>query len=116
MRGYTYQEIAYGIENMDYPYAYYSFPTDQAPSLPYLVYFYPNREDFIADNENYARVETLVVELYTATKNFSMESVVEAFFETYGITYDKTETFINKENMYQCYYEAQVLIIPVESV
>lgn len=112
MTGYTYQEIATGIRNLDIPFAYYSFPTDQAPPLPYLVYFYPNREDFIADNENYSRVEILVVELYTEIKDFSMESVVEAFFETYGIVYDKTETFINKENMYQCYYEAQVIIVP----
>lgn len=114
MTGYTYQEIATGIRNLDIPFAYYSFPTDQAPSLPYLVYFYPNREDFIADNENYSRVETLVVELYTETKDFEMEGSVEAFFEHYGITYDKTETFINKENMFQCYYEAQVIIIPDE--
>lgn len=112
MRGYTYQQIAYGIESMGYSYAYYSFPTDQAPPLPYVVYFYPDREDFIADNENYSRVETLVVELYTETKDFEMEGYVEEFFETYGITYDKTETFINKENMYQCYYEAQVIIVP----
>lgn len=116
MIGYTYQEIANGIEGLGYPYAYYSFPTDQAPLLPYVVYFYPNREDFIADNENYSRVETLVVELYTETKNISMESVVESFFEYYGITYDKTETFINKENMFQCYYEAQVIIIPENNV
>ena len=112
MRGYTYQQIADGIDDIGIDFAYYSFPTDQAPPLPYLVYFYPNREDFIADNENYSRVETLVVELYTETKDFSMESIVEEFFEGYEITYDKTETFINKENMYQCYYEAQVLIVP----
>ena len=111
MTGYTYQQIANGIEDIGLPFAYYSFPTDQAPPLPYLVYFYPNREDFIADNENYSRVETLVVELYTETKDLYAESVVEAFFDYYEIVYDKTETFINKENMYQCYYETQVLIV-----
>ena len=112
MTGYTYQQIANGIEELNYPYAYYSFPTDQAPSLPYIVYFYPDREDFVADNENYRRVETLVVELYTETKEFYTESLIEEFFNDYGLVYDKTETFINKENMYQCYYEAQVLIVP----
>ena len=112
MTGYTYQQIADGIEDIGLPYAYYSFPTDQAPPLPYLVYFYPNREDFIADNENYSRVETLVVELYTEIKDLYAESVVEAFFDYYEIVYDKTEAFINKENMYQCYYETQVLIVP----
>ena len=111
MRGYTYQQIADGIEDIGLPYAYYSFPTDRAPLLPYVVYFYPDREDFIADNENYSRVETLVVELYTETKEFFYENSVEAFFEYFGLVYDKTETFINKENMYQCYYETQVLIV-----
>ena len=115
MRGYTYQEIADFIGlDIGLNYAYYSFPTDQAPPLPYLVYFYPDRNDMMADNENYARVETLIIELYTETKDFFIENRVESFFKYRGLTYDKTETFINKENMYQCYYEAQVIIIPEE--
>ena len=118
MIGLTYQQVANIISDIcdefEIGYAYYSFPTDQAPPLPYVVYFYPDREDFIADNENYRKVETLVIELYSETKNFELEQGFESYLKDNGIVYDKTETFINKENMFQCYYEAQVIIIPEE--
>lgn len=114
MIGLTYQQVANIIseicDEFEIEYAYYSFPVNEAPPLPYIVYFYPNREDFIADNENYRKVETLVIELYSETKNFDLESAFESYLKDNGIVYDKTETFINKENMYQCYYEAQILI------
>lgn len=106
----TYYEVAQMIAEIGIPFAYYQYPVNEAPPLPYLVYFYPNREDFNADNENYAKVETLVIELYTETKDFYREELVETVLASHHITYDKTESFINKEQMYQCYYESEVLI------
>lgn len=112
MTGMTYKEVSQMIRGTGLQYAYYSFPTDQAPPLPYVVYFYPNRNDMMADDENYVRVETLIVELYTETKDFDTEGTIETAFTNNHITYDKTETFINSENMYQCYYETQIVIVP----
>lgn len=108
----TYQEIATMVSGIGLPFAYYQFPVNEAPPLPYVVYFFPNRDDFVRDNENYRRVETLIIELYTEDKSLTTESEVEDVLENNHIVYDKTETFIRKENMYQCYYEAEVLITP----
>lgn len=106
----TYQEIATMVSSFDIPYAYYSYPNNQAPRLPYCVYYYPNRDDMNADNINYVKIETLVIEVYTETKDFNLENAIETILTQNGINYDKTETYINTEKMYQLYYESEVLI------
>lgn len=111
----TYQDIANIVAEIGLSYAYYQFPVNEAPSLPYVVYFYPNRDDFVADNSNYGRVESCVIELYTETKDLEQERAVETVLDKYHLVYDKNESFINKENMYESYYEFEVFIDKYET-
>lgn len=106
----TYQEVATMVASIGIPYAYFSFPNNQAPQLPYCVYYYPNRDDMNADNTNYVKIETLVIEAYTEHKDFTLEETIESVLTQNGINYDKSETFINQENMFQLYYESEVII------
>lgn len=106
----TYQEVAEMVEQFGIPFAYYSFPNEKAPPLPYCVYYYPNRDDMVADNENYVKIESLIIEVYTEVKDLTLERTIESILKANKIVYDKTETFINKENMFQCFYESQVVI------
>lgn len=106
----TFKEIADMVNTIGLPYAYYSFPIGEAPDLPYVVFYYPSSDDFAADNQNYIPVTNVNLELYTENKDFSSEQTVENVLKQYGIFYDKTESYIDSERMYQILYEFQVMI------
>lgn len=106
----TYNEVAQIIKSLGIDYAYYQFDNSVAPKLPYIVYYYPSRDDVMADNTNYVKVENLRIELYTEWKNFELEQQLESILETNHITYSKEETYINGESMFEIIYEGEVLI------
>lgn len=103
----TRQQIADLIRSFGLPWAYYQFPTDQTPALPYVVYYFPNRNDVIADNMNYKKVATLRIELYTENKDFDTEDAVERLLP---FPYSKETEYIDSERMYQTIYETEVII------
>jgi hypothetical protein len=103
----TYKQIAQMIESMGLPFTYDSFPNNIAPTPPYIVFNYPNRNDFAADNVNYSQIEILNLELYTATKDFSLEESIEAVLEQNGFFYEKSEAYIRNENLFQITYDMQ---------
>lgn len=105
----TYREIAQMIENIGLPFTYYSFPNDIAPEPPYIVFNYPDRDDFAADNKNYVKVETLTIELYTATKDFQTEAMVESALTESGLFYTKEQAYIRNEHLYLLTYVCDVI-------
>lgn len=106
----TKEEITEMIASIGLPYAYYSFPEKEAPELPYVIYNYPNSDNFGADNRVYARIDALDIELYTANKSPEREAQVESVLNGAGLFWNKTETYINTEHMYEVLYEMEVLI------
>ena len=91
------------------PVAYYAFPKPgKAP--PYLVYYSPGRSDFFADDLNYQGILDLNIELYTKTKNYSLEQSIEAAMTANGLAYGKIETFIESDGVFQITYTTEVII------
>lgn len=105
----TFQEVKQMIESIDLPYTYDSFPNNVAPAPPYIVFNYPNNDDFGADNTNYVSIDVLNIELYTSTKDFELERNLEAVLNANGFYYDKTETYIRQDNIYQITYVTEVI-------
>lgn len=105
----TYKQIAEMIEDIGLPFTYYSFPNDVAPEPPYIVFNYPQRDDFAADNVNYVKIDSLTIELYTATKDFQTEQMVEAALTENGLFYTKEQTYIRAEHLYQLTYVCDVI-------
>lgn len=106
----TFTEIPQMIESMGLPYTYDFFPENIAPTPPYIVFNYPNRDDFGADNINYSHISVLNIELYTATKDFESEETVESVLEQNGFYYEKNEAYIRNENLYQISYTMEFVI------
>lgn len=106
----TYKQIAEMIESMGLPYAYHAFPINGAPNLPYIVFNYPNRDDFGADNMNYVHIDNVDIELYTENKDFTLESSVESVLEQNGLFYSKSVMYLQTEHMYEILYEVQTVI------
>jgi hypothetical protein len=89
---------------------YYSWPEKKAPSLPYLVWYLPSSDNFVADDMVYQRIDTLNVELYTKTKDFAQEIAVEAVLDANHLVWNKTEAYLEDEKMYEVLYEMEIII------
>lgn len=106
----TLKQINTMINSIGLSYAYHHFEVGQAPSLPYLVFYYPGSEDFLADGLNYQPINDLRIELYTEEKDFTKETAVETVLQSNGLIYTKEEVYIESERMYEIIYETEVII------
>lgn len=98
-------KTTYGV-----PYAYYAFPENEAPALPYITFYYPASRNIPRDDGVYTKVEELTIELYTENKNFTLELNVETILNKYGIVWDKSEDYITSEHMFMITYETEIYI------
>lgn len=106
----TVRELVKGLEMTGLEVAYYQWPENEAPNPPYLLYYFPNSDDFIADGENYTKINALAVELYTNVKDFELEARVEQALTELGLVYTRSEQYISSEKMYEVLFETEVLI------
>lgn len=106
----TVEEIYSMLTETGLEVAYYQFPVGEAPELPYIVYYFPDNDDFFADNSNYVGITSLNVELYTKDKDFDMENALINVLKKYGLTYDRDETYLTSEKMYEVLFELEVFI------
>ena len=106
----TYQEVAGMVESMGLPFAYYEFPDDTEQVPPFICFWYPETDDFYADNQNYVGIRRLYVELYTDEKDFTLEAAVESALTANGLTFRRSDTYIDSERMWQILYEMEVIL------
>lgn len=98
-------EFAAILDAIEMPHVYYSFPENGAPELPYFVYYYSGSENVSADDRAYVEILTPVIELYTAGKSFETERIIENALNAAGLYWDKTEQYLEAEEMYMLTYE-----------
>ena len=113
----TYAEVAEMIgamaEAVGGPFTYYQWPPERpedVPEPPYILFWYPERDDFAADNENYQIIPVLRIELYTETKDFAAEAALEQVLRDREFTYDVSEEYLDAERMHMTVYETEVMI------
>ena len=104
----TYQEVLKMMDEMKLPYAYHHFVEGESPEPPFLVFLYPNSDNFAADGMVYFKVNRLNIELYTDLKDVELEETVEAVLDKHGIFYEKSEVWIESENLYEVLYQMEV--------
>lgn len=106
----SYETLNEMLESIGIGYSYYAFTKETAIPPPYICFYYPDIDDLYADNSNYQRIVLLRIELYTAEKDFASEQKVEDALANYGLTYDKTELYIESQNQFEIVYESEVVI------
>ena len=106
----THAEIQTMLASVGIPTAYYQFPDNTGQQPPFICFYYPTNNDFLADDLNYQKIEHLVVELYTDNKNFALEAAVEAALTLHGLVYTRDETYLDSEQMNEVIYEMDVVI------
>lgn len=107
----TYEELNTIIASFGLPYAYNEFPENTQQTPPFICFLLDgNSADLMADDTNYQAIRPLSIELYTDNKDFDMEMTIEAALKAAGLPFERSETYIEKERMYQITYESEVLI------
>lgn len=109
----TRAQIASMIAGMGLPNAYDHFTDkdgNKPQGPPFICFFYPNNDDFIADNINYARITALIIELYTDNVEFAIEERIEAALIAAELPFSKTQGYIEGEKMYQTTYQTEVYL------
>lgn len=106
----TYQQIAEMVGEFGLPYAYHQFEEGSGQQCPFVVFYYPGREDFRADGINYTKIANLTIEFYSDNKDFVSEDIIEGVLDAYGLAYSKAETYIDSEKMYEVIYTMEVII------
>jgi hypothetical protein len=97
-------ELITMMEATGIPYAYDHFAEGESPEPPFLCYLLPSSDNFAADGTVYFKANEVHIELYTDYKNPPVEQQVEAVLEEHGVFYDKTETWIESEKLYEILY------------
>lgn len=102
------EELLTMLKEMDIPFAYDHFAEGESPSPPFICYLLPGTDNFSADGRVYLKVNQINIELYTDYKDLSVESKVETVLYSHGIFYDRSETWIESEKMYEVLYSFEM--------
>ena len=102
------EELISIIQEMNIPFAYDHFAEGESPEPPFICYLIPGSDNFAADGRAYYKINTVNIELYTDTKDPSVEQKVESVLDANGIFYDKTEVWIESEKLYEVLYQFEL--------
>ena len=106
----TYPQVATMVASIGVPYAYYQFPEGTAQPTPFVCFYFDGSNDLYADDKNYQKIRPLTIELYTDNKDFTLEETVESILSSNGLTYARSESWIDSERMNMVAYTADVII------
>lgn len=104
----THEEVMALMDEMELPFAYDHFVEGESPDPPFAVFLYPNSSNFSADGKVYYKANKLNVEIYTDAKDTELELKVETVLDGHGIFYNKSEIWIDSENLYEVLYQMEV--------
>ena len=96
------------LEETGIPFAYDHFAEGESPDPPFAVFLYPGSNNFSADGKVYFKTDRLNIEIYTDIKNIELEQQTEVVLDGHGIFYEKSEVWIESENLYEVLYQMEV--------
>ena len=97
-------EVLIMLRELKLPFAYDHFAEGEAPEPPFICYLIPGSNNFAADGRVYFKINEYHIELYTDAKTPALENSVEAVLDEHGLFYNKTETWIESEKLYEVLY------------
>ena len=99
------EELLAIIKEMGIPFAYDHFAEGESPEPPFICYLLPGSDNFAADGRVYYKINEVRIELYTDTKDLSVEQKLEDVLDAHEIFYEKSETWIDSEKLYEVLYQ-----------
>ena len=92
------------LKETEIPFAYDHFAEGESPQPPFICYLLPESNNFSADGKVYFKANEVHIELYTDFKDLTVEQKLEAVLDEHGIFYNKSETWIESEKLYEVLY------------
>lgn len=86
------------------PFSYHHFAEGESPEPPFICYLLPGSNNFSADGKVYYKINEVHIELYTDLKDLAVEQQLEDVLDEHGIFYNKSETWIESEKLYEVLY------------
>jgi hypothetical protein len=103
----TYMGLIQAMRDLGFPCTYHHFVTPPTP--PYTVVLHAYSSDVKADNQNYAEVGNYQLELYHTIKHPPSEKLIEDKLKELRLPYQKTETYLESEELYQIIYQVRLI-------
>ena len=97
-------KILDALEVEGIPYAYDHFAEGEGPDPPFVCFRCPNSDNFAADGTVYFPITEIDIELYTDKKDPEIEKKLEGLLIGGGIFFEKAETWIDYEKLYEVLY------------
>ena len=88
--------------------AYRAFPASAAPALPFICVLETETDNFTADNKVWQKRQYVDIELYSEQKDVESENALEDMFAEKEIIWDKSEEYIESEEMLEVIYEVVI--------
>ena len=103
------KEVVEGIlDEVGIGYAYHHFEPEEAIVPPFICWLVPGCDNFAADGKVFFSADEVHIELYTDRKDFELEKRVEGVLDGRGIYWEKTEEYIESEDLYEVLYVLMV--------
>ena len=99
------EELLVILNAMGFPFAYDHFAEGEAPEPPIVCYLLPGSGHFSADGRVYFKINEVRIELYTDRKDLAAELALENALDLHGVFYEKSETWIDSEKLYEVLYQ-----------
>ena len=97
-------ELLQILSETQIPFAYHHFAEGESPEPPFICYLLPESNNFSADGKVYYKINEVHIELYTDLKDLAVEQQLEDVLDEHGIFYNKSETWIESEKLYEVLY------------
>lgn len=98
------EELLQILSETQIPFAYHHFAEGKSPEPPFICYLLPGSNNFSADGKVYYKINEVHIELYTDLKDLAVEQQLEDVLDEHGIFYNKSETWIESEKLYEVLY------------
>ena len=98
------EELLQMLSETQIPFAYHHFAEGESPEPPFICYLLPGSNNFSADGKVYYKINEVHIELYTDLKDLAVEQQLEDVLDEHGIYYNKSETWIESEKLYEVLY------------
>ena len=98
------EELLQILNETQIPFAYHHFAEGESPEPPFICYLLPGSNNFSADGKVYYKINEVHIELYTDLKDLAVEQLLEDVLDEHGIFYNKSETWIESEKLYEVLY------------
>jgi hypothetical protein len=98
------EELLQILSETQIPFAYHHFAEGESPEPPFICYLLPGSNNFSANGKVYYKINEVHIELYTDLKDLAVEQQLEDVLDEHGIFYNKSETWIESEKLYEVLY------------